>query len=560
MPRRASEEEINVYYEHHFPRDAFCALLSRKWLGGCQLHRREIALDLHNGAFLRTQSVSSPHELLRLFRSKRPAKVHTGAVFSDNPSFKKRGVYVQPTHRELVFDIDINDYAAYGVDADDLDACNAAWPLVAFGLHVVKLVLKRHFGFANGIVVYSGRRGAHLTIFDKRACELSDEARSAIVAMLQPGGSAEKPHFDPLVRAPCFARIFKENVLVFFESTCILPRREGGLGVLDTERDRQDFLEIFTYREKVRPLRVSGMNPSEAWWCIKEYVRDARFSDSAERAFKRAVLTYTWPRLDANVSKQTNHLLKAMFSVHPKTGLVCVPVGNVATFKPERCPSVAGLVAGDEAETTAFDAAVKQVSCLVDKITFSASEKWERRIKDAPPCLFRMPSTLASRKRSRADDPDANEWMYADRTRICYTLNRVFVAIASDGDPGKVQVAFSTEFGDADDSTQLVYPGYAPPSRATSQFPVDCFLEAAAEAARKPGQNVVCTRAFVCALLHHRRTDRPAAVERLAEMRAGLEKLNFLCDLDTRKGRGEQRSMLCCQARSVWDVQHVFLC
>tara|TARA_B100001109_G_scaffold196044_1_gene162626 strand:+ start:1507 stop:1770 length:264 start_codon:yes stop_codon:yes gene_type:complete len=75
MPQRASETQINAYYENHFPRREFCELLSRSWLGESQLHRREIALELHGDAYVRYQAASSEDELLRLFRSKRPAKV-----------------------------------------------------------------------------------------------------------------------------------------------------------------------------------------------------------------------------------------------------------------------------------------------------------------------------------------------------------------------------------------------------------------------------------------------------------------------------------------------------
>jgi DNA primase small subunit len=58
------------------------------------------------------------------------------------------------------------------------------------------------------------------------------------------------------------------------------------------------------------------------------------------------VLLYTYPRIDAEVSKHRNHLLKAPFCVHPKTGKVCVPVDpeRIDEFDPESVPTVHQLL------------------------------------------------------------------------------------------------------------------------------------------------------------------------------------------------------------------------
>jgi len=58
------------------------------------------------------------------------------------------------------------------------------------------------------------------------------------------------------------------------------------------------------------------------------------------------ILQYTYPRLDAEVSKHRNHLLKAPFCIHPKTGRVCVPVNpeRIDEFDPERVPTVGQLL------------------------------------------------------------------------------------------------------------------------------------------------------------------------------------------------------------------------
>lgn len=57
------------------------------------------------------------------------------------------------------------------------------------------------------------------------------------------------------------------------------------------------------------------------------------------------MLQYCFPRLDINVSKGINHLLKSPFSVHPKTGRISVPINlqKVDQFDPFTVPTISSI-------------------------------------------------------------------------------------------------------------------------------------------------------------------------------------------------------------------------
>ena len=81
------------------------------------------------------------------------------------------------------------------------------------------------------------------------------------------------------------------------------------------------------------------------WTELKSSIKSAKKALLASTT-SEILLQYGYPRLDVNVSKQLNHLLKSPFCVHPKTGRVCVPFdpNEVEVFDPLAVPTVSQLI------------------------------------------------------------------------------------------------------------------------------------------------------------------------------------------------------------------------
>jgi len=100
--------------------------------------------------------------------------------------------------------------------------------------------------------------------------------------------------------------------------------------MLENEQIAEQLLDAFEKRP--------AMSGAERWKRIKSECKTPKLA----AVLTEVVFTYTYPRLDVNVSKGMNHLLKSPWCVHPKTGRVCVPV-NVSEceeFDPSSVPTL----------------------------------------------------------------------------------------------------------------------------------------------------------------------------------------------------------------------------
>ncbi|KZO89488.1 hypothetical protein CALVIDRAFT_543524, partial [Calocera viscosa TUFC12733] len=239
--------------------------------------------------------------------------------------------------------------------------CKRCWSFIAAAVTVLDSALRNEFGYRHLLWVYSGRRGIHCWIsHDKTALALTDEQRKAIVGhpeVIKGGAEMVKkvnvrlgtgfgagplpPSSRPLVQPQELGGYFTEVIL---EDKKRFDSDEGTETLLALIPDKN-------MSAKLRKLWSADPGRSS----IKEFadlnveivdLGNTQQAKMLRRAQEDIILQYLYPRIDAEVSKHRNHLLKAPFCVHPAAGRVCVPIGpeKADEFGPEKVPTVGGLL------------------------------------------------------------------------------------------------------------------------------------------------------------------------------------------------------------------------
>ena len=364
-----------------------------------------------------------------------PAKIDLGPVYPVDPA--RRAAYAgtgfAPVERELVFDVDLTDYDDVRTCGSGGHICDRCWPFMSAAVAVVDAALDADFGFAHRLWVFSGRRGVHCWVGDARARALTDEARSSLASYLSiykgveegvarlalpPPGSAAPLHPSVERAAGLLAEAWTasllpaqrwldgpdtwDTVLAHIPDVGLRTRltaRWAREGAISADNDgsvsvrRWAELEAEVARE-ARPAASDAKNPA---------ARDRKAA--LARGPLRAILACAYPRLDVDVSKKRNHLLKAPFCVHPKTGKVCVPFDPAAAadFDPDGVPTVAQLLeerrSGGRRASGGGDAAASAAPGWVG----SAMEPAVRYFADA----FLAPLAIASKAELAAKTKEA---------------------------------------------------------------------------------------------------------------------------------------------------------
>jgi len=220
-------------------------------------------------------------------------------------------------------------------------------------IKTIDVALREDFGFKHILWVYSGRRGAHAWICDKRAREMDDQKRRAIAGYLELLKGGDNAGKKVNARRPLHPHLERSlEILKTHFQTSILAEQDPW-ATDDKATHLLALLPDATLRAALQKKWDSSPNRSSAskWADIDALAKSGALPKGKEKDLKEAkqdiVLEYTYPRLDAEVSKKLNHLLKSPFVVHPGTGRVCVPIDTrrVEEFDPLGVPTVTQLLA-----------------------------------------------------------------------------------------------------------------------------------------------------------------------------------------------------------------------
>lgn len=342
-----SEEAMLLYYKRLFPYGPYFRWLNYGNLKDNYFLNREFSFTLADDVYVRYQSFKDQTELEEEMKKLKPQKIDIGAVYNFRPKNHRTVGQFMPIEKELVFDIDMTDYDEVRTCCQGADICNKCWKFMVVAVKVLDAALREDFGFQQLLWVFSGRRGVHCWVCDDGARALNQSARSAVAEYLQviKGGEQQnkkvnfnQEHLHPAIRRA--ASIIEEE----FESMMIDEQN-----ILGDEKAVEKFLCLVPddmLRSKLK-TEMLNVNTSADRWKVFEAMLNMKTKKRQNGHLKEEImLQLTYPRLDINVSKQLNHLLKSPFCVHPKTGKICVPLDpkNIEQFSPETVPTLSELI------------------------------------------------------------------------------------------------------------------------------------------------------------------------------------------------------------------------
>ena len=299
------------YYRVAFPVDVIVTMATAG--GRKSLPHSELAMVIDN-VWWRNKTFEGAISFKDFIVDRSPARIELGPIHPF-PSRKLGKEFKMDYLKHLVFDIDVDDehYMRWCNCKGYKMTCSKCWALTVIGIKITVHMLKKAFGFKHILEVYSGRRGAHIWVFDQKTLEYDRYMRGSIVDYID-------KHRNPSIFNTKDTDIIYDEVI------------EPAFDEIYLDGDALTEMDISKYALLRVPYQKGRDRISDAWWDASSGRQmwdavEAELEPSLLRDYKRQIaFGLLWVHLDTAVTTNLDHLVKCPFVVHPGTGHICTPI------------------------------------------------------------------------------------------------------------------------------------------------------------------------------------------------------------------------------------------
>ncbi|OII72224.1 DNA primase small subunit [Cryptosporidium ubiquitum] len=369
LENTSDKDEALLFTDDSFIDKADLKFFYRKWLSYCTgaqgvdtarnnlIQNREFSMTIkseidQDEIYLRWQNFKTIDQLKQEIVARTPHKFDIGAIYNIPISEKEiTPIKFKPVQRELVFDIDMNDYDDIRTCCQEKTVCEKCWLYVTVAIRLIDTSLRQDFGFKHILWLYSGRRGVHCWVCDTKARLLPSEARTAIIDYLTLITGNENRKKKVNLKTPSNQNGAKSHPFI---DRCFNICMQYFLQILENQQlfDHKSIhinkvLNHLSEDTKVHQTIQNWIQKTPDFTCLEfwDFLSNT-LQNSSDRShhtlFKEIVFAYSYPRLDINVSKDLGHLLKAPFCIHHSTGRLCIPIdiSQNFNFNPKTVPTL----------------------------------------------------------------------------------------------------------------------------------------------------------------------------------------------------------------------------
>ena len=373
-----TSEQFSSYYSLYYPIKLIIDWLCRNDIR--KLKNRELCFTIENDRYIRYQSFDSLNQLKKRIQKLIPIKIDIGAIYNISPRYyndHKQTSDLIFQEKELIFDIDISDYNDVRTCCTDSDICSKCWKFIICGAKILERILREDFGFQKFFFEFSGRRGIHCWVCDKKACKLNDKERKMIESyiyydriIINEKSTKEKLNIKKRKFVEPIYPSFLEDISIIENDFYEILKEQDLLNYENIKKLLKEIIKIYfcliDLEQIDNILNKRKMNSLDKIQKIFQYLKAAEkiLKDTnnitlchSESCINEFIMNILSPRLDWSVTRQTAHLLKGPFCIHPKTGFVSVPMSLqlLEKFDLQKIPKIDNLLNKNENDIKYFN-------------------------------------------------------------------------------------------------------------------------------------------------------------------------------------------------------------